>query len=78
MVMLDEENKHRETASNAMCMFLAANMSMIQLVPITVVKIRSEAGSVNAGSIIVPGILAGLLSMVASIMVCKFYERKRI
>lgn len=78
MVMLDEENGRRETASNAMCMFIAANMSMIQLVPITVVKIRSEAGSMNSGSIIVPGILAGLLSMAASIIVCKFYERKRI
>jgi len=78
MVMLDEENNHRKTASNAMCMFIAANMSMLQLVPITVVKIRSEAGSVNSGSIIIPGILAGLLSMVASIMVCKLYERKRL
>jgi spore maturation protein A len=77
MVMLDEENHRRETASNAMCMFIAANMSMIQLVPITVVKIRSEAGSVNSGSIIIPGILAGLLSMAASVMVCKLYERKR-
>lgn len=78
MVMLDEENNHRESASNAMCMFIAANMSMLQLVPITVVKIRSEAGSVNSGSIIIPGILAGLLSMVASIMVCKLYEGKRL
>lgn len=78
MVMLDEENNYRESASNAMCMFIAANMSMIQLVPITVIKIRSEAGSVNSGSIIVPSILAGFLSMAASIIVCKLYERKRI
>lgn len=78
MVMLDEENNRRESASNAMCMFVAANMSMIQLVPITVVKLRSEAGSVNSGSIIIPGILAGLLSMAASIMVCKFCERRRV
>ncbi len=42
MVMLDEENHRRETASNAMCMFIAANMSMIQLVPITVVKIEAK------------------------------------
>lgn len=78
MVMLDEENGRREAASNAMCMFIAANMSMIQLVPITIIKLRSEAGSLNSGSIIIPGILAGLISMAASIMVCKLYERKRI
>lgn len=78
MVMLDEENGHREAASNAMCMFIAANMSMIQLVPITIIKLRSEAGSANSGSIIIPGILAGLISMAASIMVCKLNERKRV
>ncbi|MDF3001909.1 MAG: spore maturation protein [Bacillota bacterium] len=78
MSMLDEENQKRERASNAMCMFIAVNMSMVQLVPITIVKLRSEAGSVNAGSIIIPGILAGLVSMAASIMVCKFYERKKL
>ena len=75
MIMLDNENNHSETASNAMCMFIAVNMSMIQLVPITVIKIRSEAGSINSGSIIIPAILAGLASMLASIIVCKYYER---
>lgn len=78
MVMLDEENSHREAASNAMCMFIAVNMSMIQLVPITVVKLRSEAGSVSSGSIIIPGILAGLLSMAASVIVCKIYEGRHL
>lgn len=77
MVMLDNENHHSETASNAMCMFIAVNMSMIQLVPITVIKIRTDAGSINSGSIIIPAILAGLVSMIASIIVCKYYERKR-
>lgn len=78
MEMLDEENNRKTSASNEMCMFVAVNMSMIQLVPITVIKIRSEAGSVNAGSIIIPSIIAGLISMAASIFVCKIYERKRI
>lgn len=77
MAMLDEENGKSKIASNAMCMFIAVNMSMIQLVPITVIKIRSEAGSTSAEDIIMPSIIAGLASMVASIMVCKFYERKQ-
>ncbi|HZK02069.1 MAG TPA: nucleoside recognition domain-containing protein [Anaerovoracaceae bacterium] len=76
MVMLDEENNHSPIASDAMCMFLAVNMSMIQIVPVTIVKIRSDAGSLNPGSIIIPSILAGLASMIASIAVCKFHERK--
>lgn len=76
MVMLDVENNKREIASDAMCMFIAVSMSMVQLVPITVIKIRSDAGSINPGSIIVPSIIAGLVSMVASIVVCKYFERK--
>jgi spore maturation protein A len=78
MEMLDAENHRKTTASNEMCMFIAVNMSMIQLVPITVIKIRSEAGSINSGSIIVPAILAGLVSMIASILICKLHERKHI
>lgn len=78
MEMLDAENHRKTYASNEMCMFIAVNMSMIQLVPITVIKIRTEAGSVSAGSIIIPSIIAGLISMAASILVCKLYERKSI
>lgn len=77
MVMLDEENGYSEIASDSMCMFLAVNMSMIQIVPFTIIKIRSDAGSVSPGMIIIPSIIAGLISMFASIGVCKLFERKR-
>jgi len=76
MTLLDRQNGGRETASNAMCMFLAVNMSMVQLVPITVLAIRSETGSANPESIIIPSILAGLFSMAVSIALCKYYERR--
>lgn len=75
MVMLDEENQGREEASDAMCMFIAVNMSMVQLVPITIIKIRSDQGSIDPGSIIIPSILVGFIAMTASIAVCKYFER---
>lgn len=74
MERLDKANGHSPVASDAMCMFMAVSMSMIQLVPITIIKIRSDLGSANPGSIIIPAIIAGLISMVASIAVCKYYE----
>ena len=49
---------------------------MIQLVPVTVIKVRSDLGSASPESIIIPSIAAGLVSMIASVWVCKFYERK--
>lgn len=77
MELLDEENDHSPDASDSMCMFVALTMSMIQLVPITVIKIRSDLGSSSPEDIILPSIIAGLISMVISVWVCKFYERKR-
>ena len=77
MELLDEENDHLPYASNSMCMFIALSMSMLQLVPITVIKIRSDLGSVSPEDIILPSIIAGLISMLLSVWVCKFYERKR-
>lgn len=77
MEKLDMENQYSDTASDTMCMFLALNMSMIQLVPITVIKVRSQLGSSNSASIIIPSIIVGMISMIASVLVCKYYEKKQ-
>ena len=76
MELLDEENNHSPYASNAMCMFISLTMSMIQLVPITVIKIRSDLGSLSPEDIILPSIIAGLVSMIVSVWICKAFERK--
>lgn len=78
MELLDEDNGFSRYASNSMCMFTALSMSMIQLVPIAVIKIRSDLGSVSPEDIILPSIVAGLLSMAASVMVCRAFERKSL
>ena len=59
-----------------MCMFLAVNMSMVQLVPITIIKLRSDTGAADPGDIIIPSLIAGLISMVFSIAACKYFERR--
>lgn len=76
MERLDNENNHNSVASNSMCMFIALSMSMIQLVPITVIQIRSQLGSEDSSSIIIPSIIVGMISMVTSVIVCKYYESK--
>lgn len=42
---LQRNNPHKETASDSMCMFLVLNTSAIQLIPTTVIALRSAAGS---------------------------------
>lgn len=76
MELLDRENPRPQYASDTMCMFMALNMSMIQLVPVAVIKIRSDLGSASPEDIIVPSIIAGLISMIVSVLVCRFFERR--
>lgn len=76
MELLDEENLNSPYASNAMCMFVSLTMSMIQLIPITVIKIRSDLGSASPEDIILPSIAAGLISMIVSAAACRLFERK--
>ena len=76
MELMDEENNKSPIASNTMCMFIALSMSMIQLIPITIIKIRTDLGSSSPENIILPSILAGLISMIVSVWVCKLAERK--
>ena len=76
MTLLDEENGHKDTASDAMCMFLSVNMGMLQLIPITVLKIRRDTGSVFAESIIIPSIIAGAVTTIAAVFLCRLCERR--
>lgn len=78
MKRLDEENGRREVASDEMCMFAAVNMSMLQLVPITVIQIRAAAGSLEPSDIILPSVIAGTAATVGSIAVCRFCEKRRV
>lgn len=76
MELLDKENLNSRYASNSMCMFVALSMSMIQLIPVAVIKIRSDLGSGSPEDIILPSIAAGAISMAVSIAACKWFERK--
>lgn len=76
MERMDLRNGRSRTANNTMCMFTAVSMSMIQLIPVTVLKIRRDLGSSDPAVIIIPSLLAGAASMIASIAVCKIYEWK--
>ena len=60
MKMLDEENRGSPVASNEMCMFAAVSMSMLQLIPITVIQIRAMQGSAAPEDIILPSVISGL------------------
>ncbi len=78
MEELQSLNKGRDTASNAMCMFLVINMSSIQLIPLNVLKLRADAGSMVPAEIIAPALLATTVSTVVGVAVCKLLEGGKI
>lgn len=63
-------------ASNEMCTFLILNISSLQLIPVNMIAYRSQYGSANPASIIVPAIVATLFSTLIAILYCKLKDRK--
>ncbi len=61
-----EEQIH--TASTDMCTFLIINISSLQLIPVNIIAYRTEYGSANPSSIIVPAIIATSISTIAGVI----------
>lgn len=75
MEELQKINAGRDTASDAMCMFLVLNTSAIQLIPATVIAIRSDAGSAAPSEITVCIWAASLCATIAGIVSVKVLSR---
>lgn len=69
-------NNDKNTANNAMCMFLIINVSSIQLIPLNIIKLRADSGAAVPGDIMIPTIVATTFSTVVAILFAKYYERK--
>lgn len=69
MEELQKLNPHPDTASDAMCTFLAANTSCLTLIPATMIGVRVAAGSHNPTEIVGPTIFATGFSMVFVLVV---------
>jgi spore maturation protein A len=72
---LQELNPNKDTATSAMCMFLAINTAGFTLVPATIIGIRVSAGSSNPAIIIGTIVFASAVSTVVAITTCKIFEK---
>ena len=75
MQELQELNEEKDTASNAMCMFLAINTSSVTLVASSVIAYRLAAGSKNPAEIIGPTLVATIASTLAAVVAVKVFEK---
>jgi spore maturation protein SpmA len=73
---LDTLNRSKGVATNAMALFLAINTAGVAILPLTVMSVRASIGSKDPAGIIVPTLLATLISASCAVLVCKFLERR--
>ncbi|MDD2444425.1 MAG: nucleoside recognition domain-containing protein [Desulfotomaculaceae bacterium] len=72
---LQKLNRGRDTASDAMCTFLALNTSCITLIPTTIIGIRLLYGSADPTEIVGPTIMATAFSMCVAVVVDRILRR---
>ena len=77
MQELQSLNGQKDRATDAMCMFLVINTSSVQIIPATVIAIRSAAGSKNPTEVISTSLIATLCSTIAGITAAKIMSRQK-
>jgi len=75
MTELQEINKEKDTASNAMIMFLVLNASGLTIIPVSIMVFRAQAGAANPSDIFIPILLATFCSTLAGIIAVSLFQR---
>jgi spore maturation protein SpmB len=75
MEELQKTNKEKDTASNAMIMFLVLNTSGLTIIPISVMVYRAQMGAANPSDIFLPILLATFFSTVAGLLAVSFFQK---
>lgn len=75
MQQLQELNPKKDTASNAMIMFLCINASGLTLIPITIMMYRAQLGAANPSDVFLPIMLATFTSTLVAILTVCFKQK---
>ena len=76
MESMQKENKDKNKLSNSMAMFILINTASLQLIPTTVIAIRSSLGSVNPTKIILAVWVSTITAFLAAIVSGKILMKK--
>ncbi len=73
METLQKQNPSKTTLSNSMAMLVLINTASLQLIPTTVIAIRTSLNSTNPTSIILPVWVATLSAAISAIIAAKIF-----
>lgn len=72
---LQELNAKKDTASNAMIMFLVINTSGLTIIPVSIMVYRAQQGAAQPTDVFVPILIVTFFSTLAGIIVTSLYQR---
>lgn len=75
MKALQEENPNKSLATHSMCMLLVINASSVQIIPLTVIALRSAAGSTAPAEIVLTAFIATSITTIVGITAAKIFKR---
>ena len=75
MEQLQSLNTRKDTASDAMIMFLVLNTSGLTLIPVSVMVYRAQLGAAQPTDVFVPILLATFFSTLAGMVATSLYQR---
>ena len=75
MKEMQESNKTKDTASNAMIMFLVLNTSGLTVIPVSIMVYRAQLGAVDPTDVFIPILLATFFSTIAGLVSVSIYQR---
>ncbi|MDR0879596.1 MAG: spore maturation protein [Clostridioides sp.] len=69
-------NHKKDTATDEMIMFLVVNISSLQIIPFTIIKLRMDMGSVNPSEIIFTTVFSTLITTFVAIGTCRLFQKR--
>ena len=72
---LQELNTKKDTATNAMIMFLVLNTSGLCLIPVGVMVYRAQMGAEQPTDVFIPILIATTIATLAGMVITSFYQR---
>ena len=76
MKELDKDNKESKIASDGMITFLVLNTSGVTIIPMSVIALRMGYGSIDPSKVIIPSIIATLVSSFCGLLLDYVIRRK--
>ncbi len=77
MKELQALNSDKAKATDPMCMFLIVNASSVQILPLTVIALRSAAGSAAPAEIVLSAFIVTFISAMVGIIAGKLFQGRK-